>query len=114
MNNNEYQKKWRNEWKKNGYCVGCGEKLDREGSYCKKCREKINKNVREQRHWYQDNGICPRCGKNSLFGDEKVFIKKFMLIGKNVAFVQGVERESRTTDILRVEYVEKKIGWENG
>lgn len=50
----------------------CGKQLDRYGAYCVDCRKVINNNVFEERHWYQRHGICPRCRKNDLFGDEKV------------------------------------------
>ncbi len=67
-----YQQRLLDKRKSNGLCVGCGNPLDRDGIYCATCRERINKTTRERRHWYQDNGICPRCGKVSLMGDEKV------------------------------------------
>lgn len=71
MENKERKKVFIQKRKLNGLCVNCGIKLDREGIYCKKCREKINKNETATRKWYQENGICPRCRKNKLFGDEK-------------------------------------------
>lgn len=58
--------------KTNNLCISCGKPLDREGVNCTECRQKINKEVAETRHWYQDNGICPRCRKNTIEGDEKV------------------------------------------
>ncbi len=67
-----YQKRMIERRKINVLCIGCGKLLDREGVHCITCREKINKATRERRHWYQDNGICPRCEKNSIMGDEKV------------------------------------------
>lgn len=28
--------------------------------------------IKEDYHFFQDRGICPRCQKNKLFGDEKI------------------------------------------
>ncbi len=67
----EYKKQWIRNRKSNKLCIGCGKSLDRDGVYCIACREKINKATKETRAWYQSNGICPRCGKVSLMGDEK-------------------------------------------
>ena len=52
-------------------CVRCGEKIDRDGAYCKSCLEKENFERNKTRKWYQENGICPRCRKVELVGDEK-------------------------------------------
>lgn len=51
--------------------MNCGKPLDREGANCTECRKILNDKNRELRQWYKDGGICPRCGKNNLFGDEK-------------------------------------------
>lgn len=71
MATNIYQERFKQKRKQNKLCLNCGEQLDREGTYCLACRDKINADVREMRKWYQDNGICPRCRKNKLYGDEK-------------------------------------------
>lgn len=52
-------------------CINCGKPTDGKGVRCKECRDAENKFKREQRQWYQSHGICPRCGKNDLMGDEK-------------------------------------------
>lgn len=57
--------------KQKNLCVSCGEPLDRDGVRCKSCNEKHNKKNAELRYWYQSNRICPRCFKNTLYGDEK-------------------------------------------
>lgn len=54
-----------------GVCLGCGKPLDCTGSYCTSCRNARNLEVRQTRKWYQSHGICPRCCKNELLGDEK-------------------------------------------
>ena len=72
MERSEYLKKRKEKRKSEGLCVGCGEPIDRDGIYCTKCREKINKYKREHRQWYLSHKICPRCGKNDLMGDETI------------------------------------------
>lgn len=61
--------------KENGLCVACGKVLDRKGTMCISCREKKTKESNEERKFYAENGICPRCHKNKLFGDEKVCLE---------------------------------------
>lgn len=68
----EITQRFRKRRKEQGLCLKCGRPLDRNGTYCKECRKVLTDENTERRHWYQDNGICPRCGKNDLFGDEKV------------------------------------------
>ena len=58
-------------YKESGRCVACGGARDNETLKCTKCREKTIKSERLLRQHYLDNGICPRCGANSLMGDEK-------------------------------------------
>lgn len=53
----------------------CGKPLDRDGAYCADCRKYLTKQNTLARYWYQEHGICPRCGKNELFGDEKVCVE---------------------------------------
>ena len=75
MSTSIYQKRFIEKRKLNKLCLKCGEPLDREGTYCVKCRKIITKQTTDRRKWYQENGICPRCGKNNLFGDEKVCLE---------------------------------------
>ena len=58
--------------KTNGLCIDCGNVLDRDGVRCVKCNEKNNKESKEDRKWYRENGICPRCRKNIILGTENV------------------------------------------
>ena len=58
--------------KANKLCTNCGKPLDREGSLCRKCCDNHTSYVREAYHYYQEHGICPRCGTNKLYGTEKV------------------------------------------
>lgn len=54
-----------------GLCVLCGKELDRKGIRCISCNDEMNKYSRETWTWRLEHKICPRCGKNDLFGDEK-------------------------------------------
>lgn len=57
--------------KNSGLCIKCGKPAGGNGVRCKKCADEYSKYKREQGRWYQSHGICPRCGKNDLVGDEK-------------------------------------------
>lgn len=57
--------------KENGLCVKCGEKNDTSGVFCSKCKEKDNKNKRNNYSFYISIGICPRCHKEKLYGEER-------------------------------------------
>lgn len=70
-----YQKRFIERRKEQGLCLKCGKPIDRHGTFCTDCRKVINTDAYEIRHWYQDHGICPRCRKNDLFGDEKVCLE---------------------------------------
>lgn len=61
--------------KEAGLCVNCGKILDTDGVKCKECCHKVNQGKRDTFNWYKDNGVCPICRKNSLFGDEKMCIE---------------------------------------
>lgn len=61
--------------KEAGLCVNCGKPLDIAGVKCSKCRDRANKDRRELISWYKENGICPICRKNNLFGNEKECIE---------------------------------------
>ena len=61
--------------KTNGLCIDCGTELDRDGVRCVKCNTKHNEKNNADRKWYIENGICPVCRDNFLFGDEKVCLE---------------------------------------
>lgn len=63
--------KRKEECKEKGLCVDCRKPLDRRGIRCSDCNNKHNIQVKERREWYKSAGICPRCGKNQILGDEK-------------------------------------------
>ncbi|MBR2408950.1 MAG: hypothetical protein IKB07_08340 [Lachnospiraceae bacterium] len=66
-----YSKDLYNERKKNGLCVKCGKENDTSGVRCSECKEKGNKNSRRGYSYYISIGICPRCRKEKLYGDER-------------------------------------------
>lgn len=57
-----------------GKCPKCGKEKDRQGYYCKACLEKRNEYTRESRAFWRSHHICPECGKERLFGTEKICI----------------------------------------
>lgn len=67
----ERVRKFRQQRKDNGLCVLCGKELDRKGIRCISCNNELNKYNRDTRAWRLEHRICPKCGKNDLFGDEK-------------------------------------------
>ena len=70
-----YQKRLLEKRKANGLCIDCGTELDRDGVRCVKCNTKHNEKNNADRKWYIENGICPVCRDNFLFGDEKVCLE---------------------------------------
>ena len=70
-----YQKRLLERRKENGLCIDCGTTLDRDGVRCVKCNTKHNEKNNADRKWYIENGICPVCRDNFLFGDEKVCLE---------------------------------------
>lgn len=72
MTRKEYFKKRYENFKNNNKCVKCGKIRDGKTVLCESCRVKTNKYTNETRKFLQDMGICPRCRKNKLYGDEKV------------------------------------------
>ncbi len=58
--------------KDNGLCPRCGNSLDREGHYCSNCLEKINEYHRKNRRFYSEHNICTECGKEIVFGGDKI------------------------------------------
>lgn len=71
MNNSKNARNFYYRRKNGGLCIERGKPTDGNGVRCKECAEAHSKYKREQRRWYQSHGICPRCGKNDLVGDEK-------------------------------------------
>lgn len=57
-----------------GECPECGKEMDRQGYYCTACLAKRNEYTRGNRDFWRANHICPECGKERLFGTEKMCI----------------------------------------
>ena len=61
-------------YKKDNRCRNCGKELstDRIGkSLCEKCSDKHTKYITENAVFFKAHNLCPRCGQNRLFGNEK-------------------------------------------
>lgn len=118
-------------------CLTCGKQLEEDYTsvYCEACREKRNKNAREERKWYQGHKICPRCRrieigpsesccpecraklcanvmknrKREQYNEEHaVWSKKPMQIVSKMVFVHDVAKEKPTMATERVEFAVKK------
>jgi hypothetical protein len=79
--------------KSEGLCPRCGKPLDREGHYCSVCVEKYNQYTRETRQYFIQNGICPVCRKEKLYGDEKTCIECLEKIYESRKPMNDEERE---------------------
>lgn len=69
MRKEYYQKR-----KNKGICMECGARLigKRKGkTLCTKCAEKHSKYIKENTAFFISLGLCPRCGKERVMGDEK-------------------------------------------
>lgn len=54
------------------YCSICGEEMDRfSGVFCKSCLKQHNKETRELKRKYKEQGLCPNCGKKPMPGHNK-------------------------------------------
>lgn len=71
MITNVYVQRMRDKRKEQGLCIYCGNPIDTEGSRCTECKKKFNNARNKDRKFLQSIGICPRCQKNKLYGDEK-------------------------------------------
>ncbi len=77
------QKQWRSNRVENGLCAKCGNKRDRNGWYCTTCLKQERERGEKNREFYKSIGICPYCGKNKLWGDEKRCIECHSKIKSN-------------------------------
>lgn len=77
--------------KEKGLCTGCRKPIDRVGVYCKACLIKERERHKKDRVWYIENGICPVCRKQKLFGDERSCLE---CSAKNYAFQQRYDKET--------------------
>lgn len=59
-----------------GLCGACGKPNDREDkTTCSECNSKRAKEIIEDRKWYLEHKICPRCHKNTLMGSERTCLE---------------------------------------
>lgn len=58
--------------KDNHLCINCGKPLDREGYYCSSCLYIKRENRRKDKEFYTSHGICYRCRKEPIYGDETI------------------------------------------
>ena len=58
--------------KDNNLCISCGNPLDRNGVRCTNCNNEQNKEKRKTKQMYIQCGICYRCRKNPIMGNEKM------------------------------------------
>lgn len=61
--------------KENNTCPQCNKPMDRKGFYCRECTDKKTIEIKKTRELRKELGLCPRCGKVELWGDEKVCLE---------------------------------------
>ena len=81
------------ERKASNLCVVCGKPLDREGVVCTACNTKRTAYGRELYKKLQAVGVCPRCGKNLLYGDEKSCVECRAKSAEQVSKLRDKNRE---------------------
>ena len=57
-----------------GLCGSCGKKLignRKDKSICATCQSKNSKYIKDNIKFYKEHNLCPRCGKEALYGQEK-------------------------------------------
>lgn len=115
MSQKERTKRYRDKLKEEGKCIMCRQELDREGIYCTKCCEKLRLKTKERREFLKNIHVCPTCGKNTLFGDEKVCLeclaRKYTYNHKYEAELTDEERAERNKKMAthnRNVYAERK------
>ena len=67
-----YNSEKKKERREKGLCTICGKPVDDQNYVmCSKCR----KEQRDDWRYYQSMGVCPKCRKNPLIGDEKMCLE---------------------------------------
>lgn len=95
-NDKEKYIRYRQKKIENRVCVTCMKKLpeDRKSTICEECQQKQNELQRLDYKFYQEQGICPRCRKNILFGNEKSCLECRAIAANNMAkYYQSVDKE---------------------
>lgn len=72
-NTTDSKKKIRYHYRKdNGLCVVCGKPAQNGRVTCDACAEKRRNYKRENTKYYRENNICPYCGKERIYENEKM------------------------------------------
>ena len=93
-----------------GLCGSCGKKLignRKEKSICASCQARNSKYIKENIKFYRDHNLCPRCGKERLFGDEKACPEcKAKAANYNENHPKSMEEKAKTliSNKKRIEY----------
>lgn len=77
-NAKKYMAKKRLNAKENNLCIICFNPIEKDRigkTICQSCTTKRNKYSKESRQFFASIGICPRCTKNKIIGDEKSCIE---------------------------------------
>lgn len=105
---------WRKERVKNGLCAKCGEKRDREGWYCSNCLVGERERSKRNREFCKSISICPYCGKNKLYGEEKRCLEcyaKWKPTWKNLSEETKIKYEKTNSKNKKIRYDKRS---ENG
>lgn len=95
--------------KMEGICVLCGkEKAQKDKVCCHFCNEKTKESRRKHREFSNNHGLCPDCGKNKLFGQERrcpeclsrVYATNIKCRSKNKSYASEYYKK----DILRLKF----------
>lgn len=74
----------------------CGGERDSDGLYCTKCRGKDREKRKARIEYHAARGLCPYCGKEKLFGDEKCCPEcRAKKIIANVKWMNGLKEKGR-------------------
>lgn len=69
------RQEWYEHCVENNLCVSCHKPVDNGKRMCSSCSEKRRERDQARRRFYLATGICPRCGKNEIIGDEKICLE---------------------------------------
>lgn len=92
------KKEWYENRKRNGLCVKCGQPADSNKVLCEKCAEKRAIYQKETREFRIKMGFCPVCGRNKLFGEERMCPE---CLAKNM---ETVKKSRETTGKTHMDY----------
>ena len=108
MTQKEISKNWYERARKQGRCPRCGKPLDRQGFYCKACKDAVNRSKRENREFYRQHGLCTVCGKNKVFGDERTCPECRAKSKKKPSEEQRIKYNEKFKEYSRSLYADRK------